>query len=856
MRALTALVVLGGLIAGIPWALLTWSEWPITSAPTWEQVKDLPTTAVSDQAIVTVMVVALWALWAVLLVSIIAELFNQARSAQRPSINIGGPIQRMVGSLLGSVVMGLVSTPAAGALAGPPALPAAVVAPADLPEGPAASPANYHSAVGVARPAASADAPRLISPRPFSPAPLPVADQGTNGGEVAAPPPAAAPTAGPWEPAELTEADSLPTGVLHSGVSLVGVLLLLERRRRARQRGRSLADEVILPAAELQPYEAALRAGADVAGAEMIDATLRAVSAGVGAAGLPAIRWMEATPDRALLAVAEPAPPPPGFRAAAADQWETAASVEELTAIGGQAPVPLPALVPVGVTEDGSELLVDLESSGVVSVGGDRDKVHGLLRALAIGSSTVPWAEPTRVVVVGLGGELLDLPWVESSTLAGALDFADDHVRKTSASLRRLGCSTMMQARAAGNTSELWESLAVISVAPPDDADQRARVATLAERAAGAVAVVLPALDDPGVSRRLTIDEDGWLHIEGVDVLARPRLLDDSDAAAVVALLDMDDEHRYAPVPAEVGPSPARGLVSVSGRGGLAVPGGPGSASGPDGLSRTADDGRSGPEGSASVGLAALIDELDVAVVVQVLGEVGAVRYVAGQPEELAPSRQKALEAIAYLALRETPPDREALEISLFPDGANAAKTMYNTISGARALVGEELFPRTGGRYELSRRVLTDYGLFCELVARAHAEPDAALATTWLSDALLLIRGEPFTGVGRGYAWVGPHRGMMVARVIDAAEELAQGLLDAGEWRTAEWAARQGLRAFPADERMYRLLMRTARAAGNIPGVQRVFRELCQVIADPDIGVEPEDTLHPETVQLLEDLTT
>jgi hypothetical protein len=37
--------------------------------------------------------------------------------------------------------------------------------------------------------------------------------------------------------------------------------------------------------------------------------------------------------------------------------------------------------------------------------------------------------------------------------------------------------------------------------------------------------------------------------------------------------------------------------------------------------------------------------------------------------------------------------------------------------------------------------------------------------------------------------------------------------------------------------------------------VQRVFRELCEVLADPDLGVEPEDTVHPETVALLEQLT-
>ena len=250
----------------------------------------------------------------------------------------------------------------------------------------------------------------------------------------------------------------------------------------------------------------------------------------------------------------------------------------------------------------------------------------------------------------------------------------------------------------------------------------------------------------------------------------------------------------------------------------------------------------------------------DVEVLVRVLGEVEAVRIErsgsATRESKLVPTRQRALEAIAYLALRETAVDREDLEISLFPHGANAAKTVYNTVSAARSLVGERLFPPPGsGRYELSPAVVTDYGLFCEMVATAEETEDAATAADLLAEALTLVRGEPFTGVGRGYAWVGPHRGMIVTQVVDAAEELAEVRLAMGDWRSAEWAARQGLRAFPSDERMYRLLMRTARAAGNIPGVQRVFRELCDVLADPDLGVEPEDTLHPETIELLEELT-
>jgi DNA-binding SARP family transcriptional activator len=257
--------------------------------------------------------------------------------------------------------------------------------------------------------------------------------------------------------------------------------------------------------------------------------------------------------------------------------------------------------------------------------------------------------------------------------------------------------------------------------------------------------------------------------------------------------------------------------------------------------------------------LSVLLD--DVEVLVKVLGEVEAVRLggtaAQGRSEDkLVPTRQKGLEAITYLALREASVEREDLEMNLFPEGANAAKTVYNTVSAGRKLVGDDLFPPTeGGRYEISDRVVTDYGLFCDLVAQADETEDVHKAAELLTEALGLVRGEPFTGVGRSYSWVGPHRGMIVAQVVDAAEELAEVRLATGDWRLAEWAARQGLRAFPSDERMYRLLMRAARAAGNVPGVQRVFRELCEVLADPDVGVEPEDTVHPETIALLEQLT-
>lgn len=255
--------------------------------------------------------------------------------------------------------------------------------------------------------------------------------------------------------------------------------------------------------------------------------------------------------------------------------------------------------------------------------------------------------------------------------------------------------------------------------------------------------------------------------------------------------------------------------------------------------------------------LAAVIEDVDV--LVRVLGEVAAVRP-AGRAREVAeplvPTRQRGLEAVAYLALRASPVDLDDLESTLFPHGTATSESIDHVIGSARALVGEDLLLLgPSGRVELSERVASDLGLFVDLVAQADETDDAEVAADLLRQALGLVRGEPFTGVGRSYAWAAPRREMIVARVVDAAEELAELRLAAGDWRSAEWAARRGLTAFPSDERLYRLLMRTARAAGNIPGVQRVYRELCDVLADPDMGADLEDTAAPETVQLFQELT-
>lgn len=668
-----------------------------------------------------------------------------------------------------------------------------------------------------------------------------------------------------------------PVGLVGGGLALAGALLLLERRRRAQQRHRRRGRALPPPEPAERSAEQQLRWGADVAGARLLDAALRAAAAGAGATGLPRLAWAEAGGAEVVLVLDQPAPPPPGFVAADPDRWVTTATAEGLAAAGATAAAPLPALVPLGATDEGTELLVDLETSGVVTVAGSPDDVTGLLRALVVSLSTAPWGDQPRVVTVGLEPVLERLPGVEAAaSLADALAVAEAHATATQAALRSLRGPSLAQARAVGATPEAWDPVVVVSAVPPAGELELRRLGDLARHPPAAVGLVVPpptAGDLPG--RGLVIDDHGWLLVEGVPEPVRPRHLGASEAAALVDLLAAAEQRRDVPTGPTVvelaprrpvpPPPPPEPPVPGAGTDEVTAPApdpAPEPVSGPvppAPAPRAAAAGANGSRAARPRSRSRLAELMSgVEVLVRVLGEVSAVRLTgpASEGEPLVPTRQRALEAVTYLALRESAVDREDLEISLFPDGANAAKTIYNTVSSARRMLGDELFPPPeGGRYELSPAVVTDYGLFCELVAEADETEDALAAADLLHEALTLVRGEPFTGVGRSYAWVGPHRGMIVAQVVDAAEELAEVRLASGDWRAAEWAARQGLRAFPSDERMYRLLMRTARAAGNVPGVHRVFRELCDVLADPELGVEPEDTVHPETIELLEELT-
>jgi hypothetical protein len=119
--------------------------------------------------------------------------------------------------------------------------------------------------------------------------------------------------------------------------------------------------------------------------------------------------------------------------------------------------------------------------------------------------------------------------------------------------------------------------------------------------------------------------------------------------------------------------------------------------------------------------------------------------------------------------------------------------------------------------------------------------------------ALTLIRGRPFEGL-RSPDWVLLEgiAANIEAVVVDLASRHAEHCLSVGDPGGAEWSARKGLQVSAYDERLYRILLRSADVAGNPAGVESVMAELVRLVAE---DVEPYDAVHPETLDLYRSLS-
>ncbi len=685
----------------------------------------------------------------------------------------------------------------------------------------------------------------------------------------------------------------VPVVPVGAGVVGVGVSELVDRLRRVQQRNREPGTRIRLPDPLLREFEQRVRVGdgagvlwaaecavrsylsagesaafpPGVLGVRVSDETVELVLDGpVVATTLPSWFRREADPttvvvDRSALHRWRPVRPQRSSRPGGAGGPEgpdggTPRSVSD-GGTGNVAGFPLPTLVTIGRSDD-CVVFLHLEGLGSLVLDGDRSDTEGVVRALALELATSRWSSCFDLVLVGFGVDLerLDRVSVTGATGPLAADLAWRRLRD-SVRLEDRGFASVVEARF-GDASDAWDPVVVVCGPGLPVADVQALVGIGAERGGGvAVVAASDASVDHGPARRIAVGRPGDLSALGsLGAVLEPQRVTEDEVGQVVQLLDVASVDPGADQDQDQDLDLHPGLDADPGSGPDADPdpdAGPGSGTSGNvpalvgrnpaasvrvGATPTMVDGGDG----SSPGRRRRSGDLEVEVAV--LGPVeirGAAR---------AFTRAWAKDLVVYLAVHPEGAANETWATALWPERVMAPSSLHSTVSVARRALGtasdgSDHLPRAHGRLRLGPSVGTDWDRFRELAGSDDVED-------W-SRALDLVRGRPLEGM-RSTDWsvLDGTAPAIESAVVDLSGRLAGARLRAGDPRGAEWSARKGLVVSPYDERLYRMLLRAADAAGNPGGVESVMAELVRVVAD---DIEPIESVHPSTLALYRSLS-
>jgi len=602
-----------------------------------------------------------------------------------------------------------------------------------------------------------------------------------------------------------------PVALAIGGLLAAGILTTVARLRRRQQRYRQPGRRLRLPVGAAARTERHLRAAAEPESAKLLDIALRAMAAGIHRAGLapPTVEAVQLGPATLEILLRDPCPaaPPPFTPTDDGRRWTLPRDlpVARLEASAADAVTPVPALVTVGTSSAG-QLLLNLEAPGLTALAGPPGLARPLLDAMAVELATAASSWFVQVLLVGFGAELDRLERVQRvQRLEDALPGLERQAADAAQLLDERGCGSVLGGRIADVAGDSWAPTVVLIAQPPDPAAVE-RLAAVTRTTRGSTIAAVVADDTPQAGWRLQVAEE-QVRIPALDLEVHPQRLTAAEYAAIGELLrtagDLDGVQPGTPPYDQVQPPPP-----------------------------VADEATETEEAPA--------------VEVCVLGRI----ELRGVPTI---ERSKAVEVIVYLALHPQGVDGDHLWEALWPSKSLNRGTLHTTVTAARtglgrAPDGSRYFPDArDGRYRLSDAVALDWARFQTLVRRGDgARPDATHA---LRKALQLVRGTPLESLSaRSYEWAVVHRTEMETVIAEVAERLALLHLDADDPEQANWAARRGLAASPYDERLYRVLMRAAHAAGNPAGVEAVWQELLTVLGtDPDLI---DQDVHPETIAL------
>ncbi|MGW2634264.1 BTAD domain-containing putative transcriptional regulator [Streptomyces chattanoogensis] len=237
-------------------------------------------------------------------------------------------------------------------------------------------------------------------------------------------------------------------------------------------------------------------------------------------------------------------------------------------------------------------------------------------------------------------------------------------------------------------------------------------------------------------------------------------------------------------------------------------------------------------------------DEVGNHPMIRVLGPV----EVEGAQGTVESKRKRtSIELAAWLVLHPGL-DHRALDEAMWPGRETARKYRNASVSRLRTWLGADNYGKpylppiattSDARYALAPTVDCDWNRFQHLVQTAATGPGPQAAAQ-LRAALALVRGRPFSGVGRRrYAWAEHQAQDMISAIVDAAADLAEHYLTQGDPRDALWAATKGLDAAPEMENLYRILFRAYAALGDYDALERAAGKLDDL--NMALGVDMEE---------------
>ena len=668
------------------------------------------------------------------------------------------------------------------------------------------------------------------TPDPTTTAP-PTTSAGTTSTTVG--PPADVPGIGANGPAAEVTAPEAPSPIRleHAALVAAGVLALVGVRRRQRLRAALPRHRVPEPRSEVARAERRLRtidAGERVLRA---DVACRAAARSLIDSGSQ-IGWVEVSPDGDLWLrlTAEATLPLPWT--GEGQSWRLGAEVpvEILSEDARQVGQPCVALVQLGVTAGGNELLVDLEACGVLAVAARAGQADEVVTAVATSLASSLFAEVAHLVGVSLPETAL-------------LNHRNAHIAESADAALELGCSlagstavsdrSSFELRSLRTGGEMWEP-AVVLLRSSDDGGEACGRSLVPEPGHGVAIVVADEhqrVEAPPA--RLVARADGWqLEAFGDSIDMTPVGVSSADLDEITEMIidadrelepaDAGDGLRWADDPHE--PDDDDPDDDFTGEPGVDVD-----------RDRTLDE------------VGERVEPFEPRPHEIVVGLIGGVEVQARTGEPGSFERSKTVELIAWLTTHRDRATRSGARTALWDLDVRDA-TFANVVSEARRALARLVPPPTDEEWvartlteqlPVHDLVVTDADLVADRLAHARVQPPSQAVET-LRPAVELVRDMPFTGTS--YLWPDAEgiTSNLVLMAITATAEFAGHALSLGDTDGVFWATGKGLRVLPGHEELIALRMQAHARAGDLAGVRQEWESYERVlVADAWSDGEP-----------------